>query len=1383
MKHLLLISFLILFSFSAFSIDIEPGNVFGTWGLEASPYHILGDIQIIEGDSLTIEPGCVIEFQGHYSFDISGHINAIGSSDSMILFTVADTTGFSDMNSGSGGWHGLRITSTGQQPQFTKLKYCTFMYGKGVGDLEADNCGGAINLTEYGFANISYCTFENNIAGNGGAIGCYNNFMLPLLNSNTFTNNRAVRVNSQYGLGGAIFTNSSFFSTGIYNSLFFGNSAWQGGACYLDSDFPNLVNCTISDNKATDSAAGIYSSTHLTVTNTIIWNNLVNENIDNYAGNGNFINCNINEIMEYDYSANCISVDPLFSDSIDRPYSLLQDSYCIDEGILLDDYYGIELDLIGNPRVYELGNAVTDIGAYEFQGNANHVMKPIFSIEGGDYISRIEVELSCSTENAQIYYTLDGTSPTEESILYSDQIVLEYDSTVKAVAFSAEMNPSFILEEIYEIGHLSGNISGTIYNRAEPYPVEDNLYLYDGNSLTIEPGVVLNFLGSYSLNVNGSFQAEGTATDSIYFTLADTTGFSENVYDTGGWKGVRILSQENNPVLLKHCKIEFAKNFEGIYQSNTGGGIGIAGYGKPIIENCLIENCKAMKGGGIGIRYGEAELVGNILRNNLAYYQGGAVYFGASEDIGNEIYAYNNIFEDNLASVGNSIYINTPIVYFINNTVIDNGYSDNVLITIHQENSSKFINNIIWRSEGTEPVISLSINNDVDFYNCNILGGLENINFTNSIYTGDYLNNISIDPEFGYEEGFAYNLQESSYCVNSGTLEGLEGMLPELDFLGNPRIYDGSIVRIDMGACEFQGESLVTMKPEFSLESGYYPEAQTLEITCLTDYSQIYYSTDGSEPNEFSTLYNQPLSINNNSTIKSIAYSTGLSVSLIKQASYTFGTPLAGSLDGVLAIENSPYILTDFATVDIGNSLIIEPGVEVWAAGNYGIRVEGALSAVGTETDSIRFSSINVINSWQGFEFSNMSHDQESSFEYCIFTKSMKVEEQGARGGAIYVNNYYDLTIKNCRFESNNSVSGGAIAIYGSHTTVKNCLFVNNSSSSHGGAIYCRGGIPIVQNNVFMHNRGGSRGGALYFDYAYGAIHNNVFGFNSAYTGGAVSCYNAHPRMQGNLFYKNSAQTDGCAISLSNFLNDEIANCTFVDNYSSTNSPYASAVYCLETSSPRFYNSIFWNPGISEIYAITYFQPCYPQFYNCIGEVGNYEGENNLDDDPLFVSAETYDYHLQDGSPAIDAGLNEPNGVDMLDWDLDSNERIWDGDGDGIATIDIGVYEYGAPTSDLEDPVVQVPEKYLLSNYPNPFNPNTTIKFSLPEDGKIKISLFNIKGQKVKTVIDNKFAKGNFEIEWNGLDGSGNAVSSGIYFYKLSVNGKSKMIKKCLLLK
>jgi len=88
-----------------------------------------------------------------------------------------------------------------------------------------------------------------------------------------------------------------------------------------------------------------------------------------------------------------------------------------------------------------------------------------------------------------------------------------------------------------------------------------------------------------------------------------------------------------------------------------------------------------------------------------------------------------------------------------------------------------------------------------------------------------------------------------------------------------------------------------------------------------------------------------------------------------------------------------------------------------------------------------------------------------------------------------------------------------------------------------------------------------------------------------------------------------------------------------------------------------------------------------------------------------------------------------------------------------------------------------------LSNYPNPFNPTTTISFSIPEESNVKLSIYNIKGQKIKSLLNDQITSGEHSIVWNGEDDSGKKVSSGVYLYKLNVNGKTEAVRKCLLLK
>ena len=89
---------------------------------------------------------------------------------------------------------------------------------------------------------------------------------------------------------------------------------------------------------------------------------------------------------------------------------------------------------------------------------------------------------------------------------------------------------------------------------------------------------------------------------------------------------------------------------------------------------------------------------------------------------------------------------------------------------------------------------------------------------------------------------------------------------------------------------------------------------------------------------------------------------------------------------------------------------------------------------------------------------------------------------------------------------------------------------------------------------------------------------------------------------------------------------------------------------------------------------------------------------------------------------------------------------------------------------------------YKLSNYPNPFNPNTTISYQINQSGKVELSVYNIKGQKVKTLINEFKQTGKHSVVWNGKDNNSKRVSSGVYLYKIT-SSKKTVVKKMLMLK
>ena len=98
-------------------------------------------------------------------------------------------------------------------------------------------------------------------------------------------------------------------------------------------------------------------------------------------------------------------------------------------------------------------------------------------------------------------------------------------------------------------------------------------------------------------------------------------------------------------------------------------------------------------------------------------------------------------------------------------------------------------------------------------------------------------------------------------------------------------------------------------------------------------------------------------------------------------------------------------------------------------------------------------------------------------------------------------------------------------------------------------------------------------------------------------------------------------------------------------------------------------------------------------------------------------------------------------------------------------------------------PTDNLPTEFnLAQNYPNPFNPTTEISLDLPVAGHVSLMVFNVLGQQVRTLVDNEMPAGSHLVSWDGTSSSGNAVSSGVYFYRLET-GSFVETKKMMLLK
>ena len=103
------------------------------------------------------------------------------------------------------------------------------------------------------------------------------------------------------------------------------------------------------------------------------------------------------------------------------------------------------------------------------------------------------------------------------------------------------------------------------------------------------------------------------------------------------------------------------------------------------------------------------------------------------------------------------------------------------------------------------------------------------------------------------------------------------------------------------------------------------------------------------------------------------------------------------------------------------------------------------------------------------------------------------------------------------------------------------------------------------------------------------------------------------------------------------------------------------------------------------------------------------------------------------------------------------------------------------PLASVHD-IVTLPEELdLLPNYPNPFNPVTTMRFHLPEPAEVQLIVFDIGGRQVRTLLYEERAAGYHEIPWDGTDALGNSVATGVYLARIEAAGASDVIKMIYL--
>jgi len=273
-------------------------------------------------------------------------------------------------------------------------------------------------------------------------------------------------------------------------------------------------------------------------------------------------------------------------------------------------------------------------------------------------------------------------------------------------------------------------------------------------------------------------------------------------------------------------------------------------------------------------------------------------------------------------------------------------------------------------------------------------------------------------------------------------------------------------------------------------------------------------------------------------------------------------------------------------------------------------------------------------------------------------------------GGGMY-NKGCSPTVAHCSFTGNSANIGGGMRNYSSASpTVTGCTFSENIASLGGGMANHDSSSPAVTGCTFEGNLA-QNGAGMLNDHSSPTVSSCTFVGNEAVNGSGGGMYNytgSSPTLSSCMFVGNTAFSMGGGAVNYNAGTPTLTNCTFSGNSANT----GGGVYDF-SSLLTVTNSILWGDTPDEI-SLRGGAP----LVSFSDIQGGFAGAGNIDLDPRFEDAATGDADLLLGSPCIDVGNNgAPN---LPPYDFEGDPRVWDGDFDGTAKVDMGADEFGFHT-------------------------------------------------------------------------------------------------------
>jgi parallel beta-helix repeat protein len=338
----------------------------------------------------------------------------------------------------------------------------------------------------------------------------------------------------------------------------------------------------------------------------------------------------------------------------------------------------------------------------------------------------------------------------------------------------------------------------------------------------------------------------------------------------------------------------------------------------------------------------------------------------------------------------------------------------------------------------------------------------------------------------------------------------------------------------------------------------------------------------------------------------------------------------------------------------------------------------------------------------------------------------------GYRGGGMLVQSSSPMVTGN-RFSGNDAEQGGGLVISTSASLVTDNLIKNNTATVDGGGLYVTGSgkTPIIDGNTIVDNSASLNGGGVYISSTTAVIKNTVIANNEAGTlGGGVYCWvGGDPTIRHCTIVGN-----GGGASSGGFVATD--GSPTIENTIIAFGTAGAAMQCFGSAAPVVTCSdLYGNPGGNALCGI--------------------DGGDNISADPLFCDATEGDYTLDPAS--FCAPANSP------------------------CALLIGALPEGCATSATEAPYV-ARATTLFQNVPNPFNPSTTIRYTIGNPGgRVTLGVYDVAGRLVRELFHGAAGPGEKTATWDATNTNGERVASGVYFYRLTAPGFQRTMKLVVL--